>query len=85
MIHPQALAGELGHAAEAERWLQDCTPWLELSRREAILDDLQQKLREQHCAEDEPSLQPGTSVAQSPLKSWASPAVSKVKLLLLFW
>lgn len=84
VIHPQALAGELGQAWEAERWLEQCTPWLELSRREAILDDLQQKLREQQCAEDKTSLQPGPSAAQSPLKSWASPAVSKVRPLLLF-
>ena len=84
MIYPQALAGELGQAREAKRWLEQCTPWLELSRREAILDDLQQKLQEQQCAEDINSLQPGPSAAQSPLKSWASPAVSKVRLLLLF-
>ncbi len=83
MVHLQALAGELRHAAEAERWLRQCTPWLEPPRREAILADLQRKLEEQQRAEATPSRQSGTPAAQSPLKSWAAPAISKVKALLL--
>ena len=74
----QALAGELGHAKEAERWLQEQTPWLDVSQRQGILADLQQTSSEQESARLPPPLQASTPAQQEDKVSWASPSLSKV-------
>ena len=74
----QALAGELGHAREAEYWVQERTPWLESSQRQGMLDDLQQSLREHGSTQQKPSMQASSPAKEESTKSWASPRVSKV-------
>lgn len=74
----QALAGEMGHAKAAERWLKEQTPWLDVSQRQGILGDLQQCSSEQDSAQHQPPLQDSTPALQEDRVSWASPSLSKV-------
>ena len=74
----QALAGELGHAKEAQRWLKEQTPWLDAAQRQTILEDLQQALQEQDSAGQQPPLQASIPAPQEDKVSWAAPDTSKV-------
>lgn len=74
----QALAGELGHAKEAERWLKEQTPWLGASQRQSIIEDLQQSLQGQDSAGQQFSLRAPSPALQEDKVSWAAPKISKV-------